>query len=90
MPHAGEGVSLLLNTDYNSLKTKVAKSFLCDSRGKHKEGSETTVRKPNNQEAGKNAEMKHKETRGQRRPRPKVPRRQPFSQTVTYKGYNYQ
>lgn len=66
MPHAGEGLSLVLNADYNSLKTKVSKSFLCDSREKHKEGSETTVRKPNNQEAGKNSEMKHKKTRGQR------------------------
>lgn len=90
MPHAGEGVSLLLSADYNSLKTKVANSFLCDSREKHKEGLATAVRKQNNQRAGKNAEMKHKETRGQRRPRPRVPRRQPLSQTVMYKGYNYQ
>lgn len=82
--------SLLLNADYNPLKTKVANSFLCDSRKKHKEGSETTVRKQNNQRAGKNAEMKHKKTRGQRRPRPRVPRRQPLSQTVMDKVYNYQ
>lgn len=42
MTHAREGGSLLLNADYNPLKTKVANSFLCDSREKHKEGSETT------------------------------------------------
>lgn len=47
MTHAREGGSLLLNADYNPLKTKVANSFLCDSREKHKEGSETTVRKQN-------------------------------------------
>lgn len=61
----------------------MSKSFLCDSREKYKEGSEPTVRKVDNQEAGNNSEIKHKKNRGQRQPRP-----QSIQETAFQSNYN--
>lgn len=49
----------------------MSKSFLQDSREKQREGSKGTVKKLDNQEAGKTSKIKHKKNRGQRWTKPK-------------------